>query len=218
LIVLEPSGEIQLNVLAAEDDISFVAPSSGDVEIDRIATGNVSDASVVKLSSDSGKVSLDIYGENGIKTLNVTDYKENILEVMERPDVQRLEIGLRDDKFQITNNGIIALTSLPITVDSKSAELTIKTDDGDRNLDIFPSEAVQTALRTKFLSKVNAGGVEIVSTDNELQYKISGEKTLNLLNVYDYSIPISSYISASSGEVLKVDAPGWLRFINFIFS
>lgn len=217
LLTLESGGKLRVNVLSAEDDIALSTPEKSDLKIDRVTDGKIGDASIVKLNSSKGQINLEVFGSSGFNTLNVTNFKENVIEIEERPAVQKLEISIFNGKFRVKNRGVSALTSYPITVDSKTAQVSIKTDTGDRNLEIFPYEAVQSALRTKFITHAN-GGVEIIVEGDDLQYKITGERRFNLFDLYNYSVPISSYISGVTGEVIKIDAPGWLKIINVIFT
>ena len=81
----------------------------------------------------------------------------------------------------------------------------------------FPLEAVEAVLRTKLITKAVNPKIEIVEKERELQYIISGEKVFNILGIYEYSIPITSYISASTGEILSVDSPTWFKYVKFLF-
>jgi hypothetical protein len=218
LLVVKPNGSLQINVLSAEKDITLSSPDHSNLEFNKVGNNSVSDASIVKLNKTNGKVNLQVYGTSGLDNLNVTDYKDNILEVEERPDSQKISISLDGDSFQIRNKGALAKTTFPITVDSKSAKVSVSTDTGDKILAVYPYDAAISVLRTKLLTTVDRTNIEIIVDNDQLEYKIPGERTINILDFYNYSIPILSFVSASTGAIIKVDAPGWLKLVNFLFA
>jgi len=217
LVVVESDGSLKLSVLSAQD-ASLLTPSRKSLEIEKVASSGSANGSIIKLNQDKEEVSLEVYGDSGRGSFNVTDYKESVVEIRARPNIQKIAISVESDGFRIDNDGVSAFTSFPIMVDSNTAQLDLETTKGYVTLSVLPFDAVQFALRTRLMTKIDDGGVSIVSSNDVLEYKISGAKVISLFNIYDYSIPISSYISASTGEVLKIDAPGWLKFINLIFS
>jgi hypothetical protein len=218
LLVVKPNGSLQVNVLSAENETSLTPPEHTNLQIERVGSGSISDASIVKLKKSDGKINLQVYGNSGVDNLNVTGYKENILEVEERPDTQKLEVSLSGNDFRIKNKGTTALTAFPITVDSKTADLSISTDTGDKILAVYPFDAMLSALRTKLITNVNRNNLEIIVENDKLIYKVQGEKSINIYNLYTYLIPVYTYISATTGEVVRIDAPGWLKIVNFLFA
>src|SRR3989344_7725394 len=107
----------------------------------------------VSLSKLDGKVALDVSSELGQKSLDVTNYQDEIVEIEERPEVERFTISLSEGKFIIDQGGILAETYFTINIEPKTAELTLETPPGFRYLSILPREAVETILRAKTINR-----------------------------------------------------------------
>jgi len=199
LLVVKKDGEVTWNVLS-EEDTALGIPTHSYLEVKKAGEVTPSSTSVITLSKKNDKISLFVDSGNEKRELDVTNWQEDLLEIEERAEVQKLKINL--------NEG---------TIDSKSAELSLVTPSGERFVSIFPLEAVEAVLRTKLITKAVNPKIEIVEKERELQYIISGEKVFNILGIYEYSIPITSYISASTGEILSVDSPTWFKYVKFLF-
>ena len=50
-----------------------------------------------------------------------------------------------------------------------------------------------------------------------MSYVIRGEKIFNIFNIYDYGVDITARVSVSTGELVGIDDPEWLKSINFLF-
>ena len=103
-------------------------------------------------------------------------------------------------------------------VDSKKAKLSVTTESGDHFLAVLPYQAVQTLLRTKLLSQIEREKIEIIEEERELQYLVSGEKIINVYDVFEYSIPVTTKLSASNGEILSIEAPVWYKAVAFLLT
>lgn len=220
-ITVNGSGEIEYSVLAATDggeEMMLEIPKSDQLEVKELAKQKPSSAGVISLSKNNDKISMSVdYGDSK-KEFDFSEYSDAILEIEERPQTQSLQIRLRENKFSLEQKGVVALTDFPINVDSKSAKITVTTERGDRIVSVLPYGAVEALLRAKVISIVNENKVKLEEKDSELAYQVDGAKILNLLDFYAYSVPITAYVSASTGEVLKVEAPIWFKFVDFIFS
>jgi len=216
LLVVKKNGEVTWNVLS-EEDTALGIPTHSYLEVKKAGEVTPSSTSVITLSKKNDKISLFVDSGNEKRELDVTNWQEDLLEIEERAEVQKLKINLNEGKFSLEQKGIIAVTDYPLTIDSKSAELSLVTPSGERFVSIFPLEAVEAVLRTKLITKAVNPKIEIVEKERELQYIISGEKVFNILGIYEYSIPITSYISASTGEILSVDSPTWFKYVKFLF-
>jgi len=72
-------------------------------------------------------------------------------------------------------------------------------------------------LRAKFVNKIPDSNIELIEKDKELQYVIAGEKVFDILGLMEYSVPVTTFISASTGEILSIDSPTWFKYIKFLF-
>lgn len=218
VVTVTKQGTVQMKVLGAKDELALIVPKSESLEVKEISDAQVSGYSTVMIAKDQNKVNLEVSDGVNIKNLDVSDVKSEIIEIEERPQVKKVKIGITDGRFSVSQSEITALTNYPLKVDSKSAEISVVTLSGEKYLSVFPSDAVDTLLKSKLVSKIPGKRIEIVDVEDGLQYQIAGERVFTILDFYEYSIPITSNVSATTGEILYVDAPGWLKVINVLFT
>jgi len=216
LLVLKGSGEVVWNVLSQE--IALDTPKHSFIEVKKVADSDSPKTSQISLRKDEDKISLSVFSGNQEKEMDVSNWSDDLVEIEERPETQKVKIGLMDGQFLIIHKGIKAVTNLPITVDSRSASILLETPTGKKYLSIFPYEAVESVLRFKLINRIPDEKIEINEEGKELVYKVSGEKVFRLFNFYEYAIPISYRVSASTGEILSFDVPGWLKIFRPLFS
>lgn len=217
LVTVTKEGEVVVNVLASETTLS--APSSSSLEIKEIKPSNEGVTSGVSLSNENGKIALNIVTSDGEKNLDVTGLGGDLIEVEERPEVNKVKIGFINGQFAIVQEEIVALTNFPININPENAKISLSTPSGLRYLSIFPKDAYVSGLRAKTLSKLKEGtNLTIIEAGGkELQYQLTGEKTLNLFNLISLDVPVGVTISAFNGEVVNIDQPIWLKVLGFMF-
>jgi len=209
LITLQDNGEVSVNVLAAEDGIELEIPEKKQVEVENLV--NEEKAAQVTLSKTGDTLAVNVVGNGNDKTLDVTNYKDNIIEIVERPEVERMFISVIGDKFVIKQNGIVVETDYEININPNDAGVTVKTPSGYKFLSVNPKTAVDTFLRTKLVSRLSFDKrVALTEQDNELAYEIEGDKVFNFFGLVEYDVPVRTKISASTGELLAIDEPTWL--------
>ena len=145
--------------------------------------------------------------------------KGDFVEVEARANTNDLKIGGSDNKFTIEENGIIATTQFPITIDANKNILSVTTNSGTRTIAILPYEAATVLMHSKLINKITGNQINLSENSNgELQYSISGSRNINLFNVATITANVNSTVSATNGDVIKVDEPQWLKFFGFLFS
>lgn len=217
LITITGEGEVVLNVLSYQDQLALGVPERQDLTINKLAADVSSDDNFISLKKEEGKMFLSV-GE-GDNRLDVTNWNEDLVEIEEKADVKRIQISVKDERFAIEQDGVTALTEFPININPKENELSLTTDSGSIFLSVLPKEAAETALRSRFVTRISQNEVEISQKDlGVLAYVIKGEKVIKLLNVVNYSVPVTTHVSTSTGEVLSVDQPTWLRIFGFLLS
>jgi hypothetical protein len=217
-INVKKTGEIQVGVLSSEDEYNLEIPKASAIEVKKAAKQDLEGSGSIQVEKVNDKVSLLInYGESE-KEYSFTKWSDTLIEIEERPELQSIKIALLGDKFSLEQKGFTALTAFPIKVDSKEARLSVGTETGDRILSILPYQAIGTLFKAKVISKVNGNQFNLIEENQELAYFVEGEKTLNLYDIYKYSVPVSAYVSASTGEIIKIEAPIWYKVIGFLFS
>ena len=221
IVLIDKNGNVILKVLSSENSISLDVPKKEGIEI-KEPTTSYSAESKVYLSKEEDRLVLNIENQGGQKSLDVSDYKnkEDLIEIEERPEVQTLKIGVVGGKFAIIQKGIVALTDFPINVDAKNAHLSVITPSGVKYLSIFPEQAIQSVLRSKTMNRINPEDMlSITEADGGiLSYEIKGDKVINVFNLFEYSTPVVGRVSASTGEILFIEEPTWLRVLGFLFS
>lgn len=217
ILTVTPEGEIVFNVLSEESDTAIEIPRHSYIEVKRVGEEGVSEDSSVFLSKSGGKISLVVSSGNETRELNVSSQNQALVEVEERPEIQKVLIGVLDDKFFLQQKGISAVTDYSVNVDAASANLSVLTPTGERFLSVLPKDAVDSALKTKIVSTISSNQVEIQEKEGEVQYKIDGTKVFDLFGFYAYKIPVTAFVSASTGEVLGIDSPTWFKYVGFLF-
>ncbi len=212
------NGEIIWKVLSQEDSLDISVPSHSSIEVKKVFDDSVNPKSLIELRKDDGKISLSVFNDNESREISVNGFREDLIEVEERAEVQRFNIGVVDNKFSISQGKFLALTEYPIQVDPKSARISLKTESGERFLAMLPSDVVRGVLKSKLISRVKDNLLEIKEEKRDLQYSFSGEKVFNIFNFFEYSVPVSLKVSAITGETVSIDGPFWYKIIGFFFS
>lgn len=217
LLVIDQKGNAVWKILSYEDDYSLEIPRHSSLEVKKISEeGGSAVGSVINLLKEKDKISLLVASENETREVDVSGVSGDLVVVEERPDVEQITVGVEGNKFSLQQEDIKAYTEFPVKIDSKTAELSLKTQSGERFLSILPIQAVETLIRAKVLTNVKDNKIELVEEDSELQYLIEGEKKLGLLDVFNYSVFVRLKVSASTGEILKIEAPVWYKVVAFL--
>lgn len=214
-LLVKADGSIEWKILAVEDS-SLGIPKREDLSVRSTRSGDTN--TKITLESKDGDVILDV-GEGGMtKTLDIESQNEDIIEIEERGAVKRVKIAVIDGKLAIEQEGIVALSDFPITIDPTKNEISLKTDSGDLYLAILPMEALESALRSRAISRLKDQKAGIAqNTAGVLSYSLKGQKVINLFNIVSYPVDVNTEVSASTGEILFVDQPTWLRILGFLF-
>jgi len=219
LLAVQPNGEVIWKVLSSEDSIALNIPQRESLTIKEVMVGSDIDSEkTISLLRDGDKFQLTVNSAEGEKNLDVTEVKGDLIEIEERPEVKKIQIGLQGDKFIIVQGDVTAFTVFPIDVNPVKAEISVLTQSGSRLLAVLPKDALDGVLKAKVLNKIDAGGINLLEKDQNLTYDISGLRTLNVFNLFNYDVPVKASVSAVNGEILFVEQPQWLRIIGFIFS
>lgn len=218
LIIIDKKGEVIWKVLASEATLGV--PKSSEIVVKNLAGSFPGANSLVSLLRNGDKVTLSVKSGSEEKSLDVSAFGGEIIEIEERPQARRVKIGVLRDRFLIEEEGTLALTDYPIRIDAGRAELSVLTATGNRILPFLPKEAYEVAIRSRIISKERSGEpMELLeSGQGELAYTIAGEKSVNILNLIKLNIPVRTSVSALTGEVLSIEQPTWLRVFGFLFS
>jgi len=214
IVTIDKTGKVSLNVLSAEIS-SEVANPIESVEISKSSVEMGNGDMPISLFRKDGRYILNVEGKNGEKSFDVTDYKQDILEIEERPTVKKIAISLLNDRFVIEQKGIKAATSYQINIEPERSKITILTSSGYKFLTLLPKDAVDILFKTNTISSLDDNTVEILEDINgNLYYDAKGSKRIGIKDIYTLDVPVTAKISAVSGEVMEVDQPIWLKIIS----
>lgn len=215
LITVDNTGEVVVNVLSAQDGISLNVGERSDLSIKTLGLSEDLKEKVLSLKLLEDKTTLAVGNGDSSYEFDVTNWSQDLIEIEERGDVRKIKIYLKDGEFIIDQDGFKAKTVFPIDVNPKENKLSVETSSGTTFLSILPIEAAKTALRLKSMTKARDASLK-ESDSGILAYEIRGEKTFTLLGVMDYSIDVTADISASTGEILSINQPVWLKVYSFV--
>lgn len=211
LLLASTSAKAAFVTVNTKGQITWQVLGDSTLEVKSIADNIAAPNNEISLDNSGGKIELN--------NIDVSNLKGDLVEVVARGNSNDLKIGSSADKFTIEENGITAVTAFPITIDPIKNQLSVTTNSGSRLLSVLPYEATLSLTRGNFITKLNANGVSLTEDSiGQLQYQIAGQKNINIFNVAKVSIPVNSTVSASSGEILKIDEPAWLRVFGFLFT
>jgi hypothetical protein len=216
LVNIDKEGGFVVNVLSiVQVDESDLSTTEG-LEVKRLVNRESRTNSRIALTNDNGNIELTVEDESGKKVLDVTSYPDDVLEIEERPKVQRMLIRVDGAKFILDHEGVVVATEYNLNIDPKTATLSVNTPTGHKFLVVLPKSAIDGVIRAKILSEVDE--VNLREADSGiLSYDIRGHKTVNILNLLDYKTQVGALVSVSTGEIISIDQPKWLQMLGFLF-
>lgn len=215
MVSIKKTGEVVVNVLAAQDSIvAGSQPESLKISQSSVQMGNAN--LPISLLRKDGKYILNIAGKDGEQNFDITNYKESILQIEERPSVRTINISLAGNQFVIEQAGVKAMTPYQINIDPTRQRITILTPTGYKFLSLLPADAVNILYRSNIITSLVSGSSVEISEDSggNLYYQASGTKTVGIKDLYMFNAPVTAKISAVNGEVLEVNQPIWLKILS----
>jgi hypothetical protein len=211
LVRIDKEGRVIWKVLSLQDNLALgVSKNSLEVK-STVAEDDLEADARIAVRREDGKVYLNEF--------DVTNWQESLVEIEERGETKKATIGVAGEQFVIEQGGITAVTDFPITIDPMANELSLTTPSGSIFLAVLPAEAVESALRSRFVNRLPEKKIFIKEEDiGVLAYTISGEKVVDIFGILEYKIPVTARVSASTGEILKVDGPEWFKIFGFLFT
>ena len=219
LVFINKQGELIVKVLSSEDTLELSIPRRDYLAVKEITQDTSDPEAQINLYKKDGKIELNISGKTGDESLDITNYQDEVIELEERAEIEKVTIELENDKFLIKQRSVVASTDYEININPKTAGISLKTPTGLKYLSILPRQAAETVLKSKLINKIDIKTRIPLNEEGgrELAYEVKGEKVINLLNIFNYSVPVSAKISAANGEVLQVQQPTWLKVFGFLF-
>ncbi len=198
---------------------------------DSTSSGSMTVQSTLSTARDLADATLSIIKEGekslltvqtgaGTKEQDVTKLTDSIVEIEQDQGSKTIKIGKVDSNFGISQSGITALTSYPIHIDAASKTISVATNSGERIIAVMPDDALETLVRANIVNTISQDGQVVLgeNENGELTYSIPAERNVNLFNIHTIAVPVNTTVSATSGKVLKIDEPQWLKVFGFLFS
>src|SRR4030042_2676139 len=218
LVTVNKAGDVVLNVLS-EEDSSVTDYQAGTIEVVGGATEVKYSNAKIALTKNKGKLSLSVLSSNGGKDFDITNYKDSVLEIEERPAVEKYTISVNNGTFLITQGNINAETDYQIQVDPKKGNLALETPSGYKFLSILPKQAASVLLRAKLATTITQDERSYILEDEKgnLYYDLPAKNIIPIFNIYNYEFGVRAKVSATTGEIISIDEPTWNRFFTFLF-
>jgi len=215
LLVVSEGGNVVWNVLSEDYSADLEIPESESIEVARVSGEDLDER--IKLQKEDGKVSLLTQSGSGEKKLDLDGIEEDVLEIEERPEVQKVVVSIVDGNFSFKQKGVSAVTEYPVNIDPRQAKVSLSTPTGEQYLSILPYDAYSIVVRSRLISEVTDNRSILIEEEEGLLYLFKGDKVFNLLNIYKHKIPVEMKLSASTGEIVAVDSPTWFKLIKFLY-
>ena len=219
LLIKTKTGMIYWNVLSREDELAFGLPKRESLEVTNVLENPIlSSDSKISLLRSSDKIILRVESNGVKKQIDVSNYGDEIVEIEERGEPQTIRISALPEGFSISQKGITAVTGYSISIEAERQELSVETGSGLHYISVFPFDAVANVVKANIINRLDPQGRVTLSEEDvgEISYVIEGERVIKLFNIFSFDVPVITKVSASTGQVLKVDQPIWLSFFGFI--
>ena len=179
----------------------------------------------------------DVYGkkvaEYELKSKNgaivKVEYKEGDAEGKVKFNIEKKEFSIKSENkedgdvkikmdgndFEIVKSGIVAITDVPMKIDSSTGKIKVTTAKGDVVLKYMPDVIVKKIKEKGSMDLVNK--VEL-QDDNQLKYRVQGVDFQKLLGIFTVDIPMSLTYDSQTGSLLSESTDGFFSKILNIFS
>lgn len=209
LLLIEENGDITVNVLSAQSQLAL-DPTQSTLEIKRVA-GKMPEGGDIVLKKEGTNYNI-YFGES--RPFDITNWKEAIIQIEEKEKDKQAEVVLDNGEFVLVQSGVRASIPFPIKINPKQKKFQIETPYGDKYLAVLPLEAALISLRSRSLSKLNELPFDLVEENKDLVYKIYGKRYINIFNFYTLDTDVVAKVSASTGEIIFVEEPLWLKVLT----
>src|SRR5258705_1021196 len=181
-VTVTKDGEVVTKVLADSDEQIMKKGKPEKIDVTKVGEHESNTNSTVTLSKENDKIQILVANAEGSRKLTVPEKLDSLVEIEERPEIQKISIGFIDNQFSVRQEGFTALTNFPLTVDAKNARVVATTTTGDTFISVLPLEAVQSMIRSGIVTSVTDNTLTMLEVGKELQYNIKGEKIFSILH------------------------------------
>lgn len=218
-VTVQQNGEVIMNVLPAQDDIES-AKQPDSLKVTNVAnTDTPSQTAEIAIKNQSGKVELTVNDGSNTQLADVTGITDEIIEIEQQDAPSKISVLASGEGFILKEKNISAFTSFPITIDPAQKRISLQTSSGAQFLSILPAEALGQVVQSRIIDVIDGDHLTLTNGElGEVQYSIQGKRTLNILNVFEYEVPVAASVSATNGKVIAIDQPIWLPIASLLFT
>lgn len=177
-----------------------------------------------KIKFENGRLKIERKHEGtGGAELEGEELDEEEIEDIE----DEIEQELKDDGIEIASSSAGAIikknnrrarTSFPLSVNPETNELVVTTPSGQKTVTVLPDQAVENMLTKGILNDIaqenGEDNVEIETRNDELVYKIKGEKSHKFLGFIPLKTAITAFVSAQTGQLTAEEQSLLAQFIS----
>lgn len=167
----------------------------------------------VKIEKEGDNLKVKAEKEDGTEVeLETKDTLETLNKELESDNV---EIATNDaSSLTIKNGDTEAETELPISVDPLTHELTVTTAAGVKTVSVLPDKAVQNTLDNKILSNIESQTssdnttsqkATLTEVNSEPVFAVKGINQKRILGLLPIGFAKTAFVSAQTGQVVKID-------------
>lgn len=214
---VESDGSVHINVLGESDQIE----TESEKVVKKIATAVLSEVTDIVIHELEGRVQMALSSTEGTTTYQFEPKTgEPLLEIKSDELSEKVVINKLENGFEIEDRGVVALTTLPITLKSKTREVLVETEKGQLILNTLPADALSLLVRANVINTIPTDA-KIELRENEaggVDYIVLGEKGVSFLNKAHFKANVSAVVSGTDGTVTSIIQPKWLTLFQFLFS
>lgn len=164
---------------------------------------------------DDGSVHLTAQKSDGTEINLETNALDALNESLKDEGIEVSSSSSSTNNLVLRKGGVEAETELPISVDPTTHELTVTTPAGEKTVTVLPDAAVQNILAHKTLTSIQtevsseSGEINqkanLTEINNEPVFAVNGISQKNLLGLFPVGFTKTAFVSATSGQIVKVD-------------
>ncbi len=216
-----------------EDEIEELEFEDGDDEdeedeVEELVEGDTEQK--VEIKVEDGKVIVKVKtknraGEEFEEELEATNSAQIAsLKLKVKEGEIKLKVRSQDGKIVLVEEEAegetLALTDLPLTIDSENNVLTVHTSSGDVNITEFPAQVLSELLSSQNLDKVQSLQLKVKTEDGKAKviYHAKGEDDVKFLGLFKLEAEVEADVDASTGQTEVVNKPWYLKYLSFLFT
>jgi hypothetical protein len=152
------------------------------------------------------------------------DKETELLRIREREDKNEIRIGSDSGRFVIKKNRVGAVSDFPLSVDLSTNTLSVTTPAGEKQVMVFPDQAVQNMLSRNVIDQIGGQEAGDLATrvrmsqkaDGTLVYEMEGEKQERLFGLMPVKFKKTAVVSTETGELVETRQNFRDRILEFI--